>query len=773
MPSIEVEYGYGNSAKGGRNLPLNVVLKNDETEQLSGTVEILTRQSDNAVYAYDYPLKIASGGTFTSEITVPIGAGSDQLAVRVLREDGSVSAMKRVKLNISTTPPEIFIGLLSDKPMALQYFNEASVNYGQLRTRAFSLRPEEFPVDRARLDMLDVIVVSSFRMSDLTVDQTRALMQWMREGGVLLLGTGERVDDTLGQFAPEFLEDMYEPPVLTELSMSALQSLDAPGSSEIALPLVTFTLHGGSTVMSADTVPLISAVNKGTGILAVASFDFTDTAEYAAGHSSFTDVILTRTLGENRLDRLVSEAYGTEYDEYWSAQSLIDAGVQRSLPQTAVFGGVLALYLLLLGPVLWMLLKRAGRTILYRRIAAVLSLVTAGILYAAGNSSRLKDTFCTYARIREAGEATVNETAYLNLRNPYTGSYQVMIPVPYTVTPLTNALNQGRPDTVTGEEEVHVRISGSNLGKQISVTNAGAFESSFFRLEKSGANREQEGFSGSLFLMGNECSGTVKNMFPFRVKDAAVCLHGKVISLGTLEPGEEVETGGFMLYHTPLNDNDNVASFLTGVFDGSNGLRDHIEALERANFLSFYLSDAFGGYTADARVIGFAEDSGDDLVSGDMMHSGMTLLTSTIPVEMREGGMVCRSMLSRTPEVISGDYIQETNSCYRGDPVVLGYLPGFDIRIKELYFEEPDILFDSGDENSGTHSFRGTISLYNYGTGNFDELAPEQRSLSEEELSGYLSPDNMLTVRYTDSGDPGGNRLDTALPIPYVIGEEN
>ena len=773
MALIEVEYGYGNSAKGGRNLPLNVVLRNDETGQFRGTVEILTRQSDNSVYAYDYPLAIPPGETVSSEMTVPIGAGSDQLAVRVLKEDGTVSAMKRVKLNISTTPPEIFIGLLSDRPQDLQYFNEASVNYGQLRTRAFTLRPEEFPVNRARLDMLDVIVVSSFRMSELSVDQTRALMQWMREGGVLLLGTGERADDTLGQFAPEFLEDMYEPPVMTELSMSVLQSLDTPGSSEIALPLVNFSLHGGSTVMSADTVPLISAVNKGTGILAAASFDFADTAEYAAGHSSFTDVILTRTLGESRLEKLVSEAYGTEYDEYWSAQSLIDAGVQKSLPDTAVFGGILTLYLLLLGPVLWMLLKRAGRTILYRRFAAALSLVFAGILYAAGSSSRLKETFCTYARIREAGEATVNETAYLNLRNPVTGSYQVMIPDPYTVTPLTNALNQGRPDTVTGEEDVHVRISGGNGGKQISVTNAGAFESSFFRLEKSGANRDAEGFSGSLFLMGGECSGTVRNGFPFRVRDAAVCLHGKVIPLGILEPGEEVEIGGFMLYHNPLNDNDTVASFLTGVFDGSAGLRDHIESLERANFLSFYLSDAISGYTADARIIGFAEDTGEDLVSNEMMHTGMTLVTSTLPVEMRDGTIVCRSMLSRTPEVISGDYIMETNSCYRGDPVVLGYLPGFDIHITELYFEEPDIVFDSGDEISGTHSFRGSISLYNYGTGSFDELEPDQRSLSEEELSGYLSPDNMLTVRYADSGDPAGGRLDTALPIPYVIGEEN
>ena len=284
MASIEVEYGYGNSAKGGRNLPLRVVVVNDGEEALSGALEVLTRQSDNAVYAYDYPLNIPSGDTVTSEMTVPVSALSDQLAVRVVGEDGSLTAVKRVKLNISTAPPEIFIGLLSDHPEKLQYLNEASVNYGQLRTRAFALKADTFPVDRARLDMLDVIVASSFRMSSLSVEQTRALMQWMREGGVLLIGTGERVDDTLGVFAPEFLDDMYEEPVMTELRLSALQSLDTPGSSEIAIPLVSLSLHGGSTSLSADTVPLIQAVNKGTGILAAASFDFTDFAEYAAGH---------------------------------------------------------------------------------------------------------------------------------------------------------------------------------------------------------------------------------------------------------------------------------------------------------------------------------------------------------------------------------------------------------------------------------------------------------------------------------------------------------
>ena len=130
MASIEVEYGYGNSAKGGRNLPLRVVVVNDGEDALSGALEVLTRQSDNAVYAYDYPLNIPSGDTFTSEMTVPVSALSDQLAVRVVGEDGGISAVKRVKLNISTAPPEIFIGLLSDHPENLHKKLRFTGSYG-------------------------------------------------------------------------------------------------------------------------------------------------------------------------------------------------------------------------------------------------------------------------------------------------------------------------------------------------------------------------------------------------------------------------------------------------------------------------------------------------------------------------------------------------------------------------------------------------------------------------------------------------------------------
>lgn len=789
MLSIEVEYGYGNSAKGGRCLPMDVTFSGAD-QALDGTAEILTRQSDGEIYSYRYPVSVAESGETTEHYVIPLGVGSNEIAVRLLDESGGVQAVKTVQLNISTAAPELFVGILSDDPDSLSYFNSASVNYGQMRTRAVTLDSETFPSDRTELDMMDVIVVSDYNVSDLSVAQTRALMQWMRDGGVLMLGTGEHVDETLGIFAPEFLDDMYADPEEMELDMAENESMDTPGSSLITLSIVDFTLHGGNTVLSADSTPLIQTAGKGQGVLAVASFDFVDLADYASSHSSLVDLMLTRVLGNTRLDDLASEAYGTEHEEYWSAQSLIDSGTPGLLPNPVVFGGFLLFYVILIGPVLYLVLKRRRLSIHYRKAAAAFGVLATALTALFTSQTRFRDTFYSYARVREASEDTLNETTYLNLRNPYNGRYQAELSGDVEIKPLTASENRGRLDGVTGDETADVVITDSGSRQEISANNDTAFSSRYFLLRSGRENPDGEGFTGDLTIFGDSCSGEITNSFPYAVTNAAVLLYGEMIPLGTLEAGETVNIDEQILYHIPLNNTYTVAAFLCGVYDGTAERDAHLISLERANFLSFYLQSINSGYQQDARVIGFAEDSGTGssgsgsadgtesgssadslLLDSSLRNFGMTLAASTAQVENRNGNRVSRSALSRTPEVLSGDYLYQTNSFYPGDPVVLGYSLGNDIRVEELRIEETDPLFD-GTESEGTSSFRGTISFYNYTTGNFDDIDAEKNVFTASELKEYLTPGNTLTVRYAETSSQTSGRLDVALPMLTVIGEE-
>lgn len=769
---MEVQYGYGGSAKGGRTLPVRVSAENLSGQSFDGSLEVMTRQSDGEIYSFNYPFSAESGEAAEGIYAVPLGVGSDELLVR-LKDGDTVAAEEKLHLNISSAVPELFIGVLSDRPEALDYFGDVSLNYGQMRTRLFGLTEETMPADRSLMDLLDVMIISSYDMAKLDVEKTHALMRWVQEGGVLVFGTGERIDDTLGMFAPEFLDEMYERPELTEISFDELKNADEPGRNTVPLVAAEISLHGGSTVLSLDSVPIIDAVNKGKGVFAVCTLDLTDLSGVPAAGSTFAEVLLERTLGSSRMERLASEAYGTEYNEYWAAQSLIDTGFPGHLPNLGFFAVLLGMHMVFTGPVLWFGLRKLGLIKRYRSFAAAVSVIFAGAVVIVGGAARYRGPFYTYAVIRDASVDTVNETAYINLRTPYRNPYSIMIPGKYTAIPLTTTFHQEKQEELIGTEVPDVIVGKEEAGTKIELSSPAAFDTCFFRLEDSSSNPAGECFYGDPVVFGGLVSGSVVNAYPYDIENAALILYGKVVPIGDLKSGETVDLSTRPVYRIPLNASDTVAAFLTGVYDGSLGREKHLRALERANFLSFYLSQNINGYAADASLVGFAADTGDKQaeIGGDLQNSGMLLLTSQLTVTTEQDGLICRPGLVRTPEIFSGDYIAETNSFYKGETVVLGYFLGSDIEVREIVFEAPDPLFGTGDSGSGSRTFRGKTALYNYYTGSFEELEESSEPVYEGQLRKYLSPDNMLMVRYSESGDVPGTGIDISLPIPYVIGE--
>ena len=425
MRTIEVQYGYENRVKGGRNMPVTLTIDNRDGAAMEGSVEFLFRQADGERDAYAYPLKLTAGETKQSSYIVPLSAGADAFWVRLKNEAGEITEVQQLDLTQNSGDSELFVGLLSDTPELLSYLNGVSVNYGQMKTRTFALSERDFPEDRRQLDAFDVVVISNYQVSKLSVRQVRALMQWMRNGGVLLFGTGERVNDTLGMFAPEFLDDMYEQPTVQELSLAATDglSVQTPGTEDeaeapVALPYVHISLHGGSEVVSAGERPLITAANKGSGVLAVSSIDLTALHDYASAHTQYTDQLLTRLLGSARLERLASEAQSVRYGEEWSAETLVDNGAATLLPNLLGYGALLFFYLLLVGPALYAVLRHFRSERIYRRAAIAVTVFFAGLTWLFSAGSRFRSPFYSYASIQEAGEDVLSETVYVNLRNP-------------------------------------------------------------------------------------------------------------------------------------------------------------------------------------------------------------------------------------------------------------------------------------------------------------------------------------------------------------------
>lgn len=774
--TLTAEYGLEGMAKGGRYLPLSVTIGNHREEYLNGSLLVKSLESDGTIYQYEYDVAVEPFAEQLEEHYIPLGNSAEQLFLTLIDEFGETIINKKLALSVSRDVPDLFIGILSDEPSKLQYLDGAGIHYSALRTRSFEMNADDFPDDVVGLSLLDVLVVNNFKLRRLSEMQTVAIMDWVHNGGVLILGTGNRVDDTLGRFAPVLLDDSYESADYRHVDLSEEYPVDSHQDAMLTIPCVDIPLHGGNVLISSGGFSLFTAAAKERGMIVVSAFDLGDLSRFCETYNGYVDFMFTKILGENRISRLAENVYNGNSSQYWSVQNLINTGDVDKLPNLTVYVIVIMIYLLLVGPGLYLFLKDRELQMHYRKGVIVCSLSFAALIYVLGSTTRFKTTFFTYAAIQDVTDDYVSDTTYLNIRNPYNRSYSVDLSPEYAILPITRYYQYKTAETFDGDETYQIAIRTGTDATTIQAQGINAFAPRYFRLDKKTENTEKVGIVSDVKYFEGKISGTVTNHFPYALEKATLILYGNMVELGHMEPGETKKLEELELLRFPLGNSYVVADRVTGEgkFGGINiDDKEYMLAMERSNLLIFYLENYMSGYMADGRVIAFCEENqGTEFLKNPLAETyGITMLTSSVSVNMSHDSMLYRSVLMKTPLIISGNYQAETNSMSGIEPLTLEYQIGTDISVESLTFESISEEFYDADSADHTNVFEGSIYFYNYGTGNFDEIVNlEGKTMDVTQLASYLSPGNTLTVRYVYEGTGGFNSIQ--LPMPMVAGRE-
>lgn len=772
--SMDVEYGYDNIAKGGRYVPVRVFLTNETDRDFKGSVTISTMESDQQVYSYEYPVELKGNSSGQESYIVAFGKGSDQVFVLLKDLSGNQIAKKRLKMDVNRQVPEMFIGVLSDTPEKLEYLDGAGVSYSAVQTRTISLSGKDFPEEMIGLDLFDVLLVSNYRLRDLSEKQTKAIMDWVRDGGILILGTGERIDDTLGRFAPELLDDNYDMAVPMDIHLGGEEG----GQSVLmeGIPCADIPLHGGEILESENGLPLVQAASQEKGKIAVAAYDFTDISEYAEGEPSYVDNLFTRLLGEERIHSLDDYFYGSGSDEFWDVQSVINSGNVNRLPNVPAYAAVILIYIILAGPAAWLFLKRQEIQSYYWGAVTMLSLIFVAVIYLMGLGTRFRSTFLTYATIQDVSDESVMETSYVNVRSPYNKPYTLKLAAGYSIRPISMSVGYDSGARFTDSTKSKMTISHEADGVRLDFHEGAAFESNYMEMKRTTDNLDQAGITGEIYSLDGSITGTVTNQFDFALEDCAVLMYGAIIPLGDLQPGETRDLSEIPLLYSPLGREQYVAARITGLDTYSQADisdKNYIQSMERSNLLSFYMSRELEGYRREARVIGFAEQlEGQFMGQRKVEAYGLNMFTSALPVyNETEDGVLYRSALMKAPRAQSGSYDYRTNSMYGSDSLTLEYSIGNDIDLEGVTLRSISPEFMENQMLGPLYIFSGDIYFYNYNTGIFDKAEDGKDQFSVGELLPYLSPGNTLTIKYIDTSQEDSG-WDEILPMVMVKGKE-
>lgn len=755
---LSVTYGYQNTAKAGRRLPLSIGIENHQESTFSGYIHVYMVESEDSVYEYRYQKIVEGGSSDTLNVTVSLSSGISQLLVTAEDREGHTLGSRRIGLDVAGSDVELIIGIISDHPEALSYLNDVGINNGILRTRSVILPVDDLPDSENELDQLDVLLISDFSMKSIRKNEAEVIAQWVRDGGILLLGTGARGEDALSPYYAAYLRTALQP---VEMSLE-MGTTYHEGENWPLLSLTASPVHikGGQEVMLSDGMPIVSEVSEGAGIVAISGYDFCDLTRFATDQSGYIDQLFSAILGKTRLENLSVTASERSLARYWNVQELMNLSDLRKVPQPILYAVILAAYVLLIGPGLYFFMREREVLRMYRPGVLLVTAMTIILVYVMGLGTRFMGPFLTCVRLKNISADSVDETDYLNLRSPYFRSYELPVKTEYDVYPILKGADftgdiQG---LLSSEDYVsHTSIDNGREKKTITIQNAAPFAARYFELHNNMPNADGS-FQSDIHFADGSVHGTLTNGTAYDLSDAALLIYGKVIRIGRLDAGASFDLGHCEVVNVPVGDSRKIAASVTsGTWQG---------------LLRYYLTNSLSGYFSDARIVGCVRENPekqplDFTEQTDIDSYGFTMVVSSLPLSTRVGDVYSYSALSTDPKIQSGDYDATENTVASAWPTTLEYHLGEGSDITSLTIESLS-ADDAGDAKSigSMRPFRGSMSFYNYATGGFDVIDVGNGVLTRAQLDSYLDEDNVLIVRYTSSEENAG--IDERCYLPML-----
>jgi hypothetical protein len=775
--AMEASYGYDNMAKGGRYLPVYVTLTNQQPEPFDGSVMMKSLESDFNIYEYEYPVNLEGEATIQINFNIPLGLRADQLYVKVFDSDGNQILQKRLKMNIRQDTPELLIGTLSDSQDKLEYLNDVGILHSTLRTRTCTMVAGSIPRQAIGLDQLDVLLITNYDIRRLSTWQTDTIKEWVSRGGILILGTGAGGQEAVETFLEFELEQELLEPEERVINMGDEFAIFGPSDVRLLLMSAYVNLKEGNGVLFSDGVPVVSAVRKEKGMIAVAAYDFCDISSFCEEHG-YVDKLFTKLLGEERIRELAEYLYDGGSSIYWAVQGMLNSGSVEKLPRISLYAITIFCYILLAGPGLYFFLKQRELRMHYGALTVLLSLCCSGMIYLMGSNTRFEDTFFNYATVQDYSGDTVVSSVYMNMRTPYNKPYSVEVDGSYDIRPLVRSrgADDARPAQFTGEEKANINIFHGLEQTLLSVQDVEVFAPNYFRLEKREENSADLGITGSVTFFDGAVTGSITNHLGTDLEQGAVLCANAIVPIESLKAGETLVLDELPVFYYPLSRSFAVADFVAGNYQFEKldtNSREYMDSLKRSNLLEFYLDQFLSGYQHGARVVAFpaGEERNPFLLQEQFEIDGLTLYTAAVDADYRKGELIYRTFAEISANVVSGIYSTGKNTMNGLSPLTLEYSLGGDITIEKLTFLSASEEFTENSGHGGTSAFAGDLYFYNYETENFDKMDSSQREFIHWQLEPYLSEENLITVKYAYD-TPGDYTLDLSLPVIAAVGRK-
>ena len=572
-------------------VPMRVTLRNDQGDNIT----------DGRVVITDDPQGNGNNGNntgpsyhtnYTADVQLPQGS---RKAVTLYVRAADLGSQLTVSLQVggktvdsraaTTLQPQsgdtLAVGVLSDDTAVRPAFQ--ALKLGDTAVAAAQFGEGTMPLDTQpqALDNFDLIVLSNYSSDTLTGAQLDALRAWVHGGGTLLVVGGAHAQKTMGHLPTDLLAaTLNATTVVSSLpEVARLATVGGTGGSQVALS-VAAPRPGATVLLAHNGVPLIVDLPAGRGHLVYSALD--PASNPLQGYSSqaqstFWERALTPALQGPRDALVESGMQANTTSNFGQPGQNTLSGVtgdvgkaySRGLPALQVYVFLIVLYVLVLGPGNYLLLRWRRRLewswVTIPVVAVLFGAGSFGIAYARNGGDVLANVDSVV--YLNPGARAMQTDSYIGLFAPFRGDYDLTAST--AVPTLVWGLGD---DTANGPS---LGSSGSPLGMRVdqgaTPLTAHLIGLQMWSQRNIGLHQllpQQGAVTGRLVLSGKTAAGTVTNNTTMILRDCVVVgASGASAVLPRINPGETVRVSSFSL-DSGLGGNPGASSGLNGTPTG-------------------------------------------------------------------------------------------------------------------------------------------------------------------------------------------------------------
>lgn len=518
---LEAAAGFDGFYKAGSWVPVTVIASNSGAD-ISGELRIVTGSPNTGdAVTYSAPLDLPSQSNKRVVLLVNIPRFSTNLDVVFVDDNGRIAAQITSNRLDTLTRDDLLYGIISPAPDELTFLQ--NLDAGRSRAEVAFLNLNDLPETAVAWTALDVLVLDDIDVSQLTPAQLAALSGWIDTGGQLVVTGGPNWQQTA---VP--LSDLLPVTLSGTVTVDDLPALrDATGDDfRDAGPylLAGSSLRPGSEALLTDAdVPLLARRPQGRGAVYFLALDpkLAPLLDWDGNPALWAPVA-------DDLPPL--PAWGRGVQNSFAAQSAVEALPAISLPSVLQLLGFLLAYIVIIGPINYLVLKRLNRRELAWFTIPVLVVVFSGLTYLIGfqikgNVPILNQMAVAFGHLDSEQMRVEN---VLGLYSPRRAVYALMLPADSAARPLSESIR------ASTDLDAVVRDSAVTLeGIRTDVSEVATFVADSYQpvpdIRGEARVEELNGRSRLIIALQNNSS--------LALQDVSIMLEDQVYALGDLPPG--------------------------------------------------------------------------------------------------------------------------------------------------------------------------------------------------------------------------------------------